>query len=127
MATRNPTIKEELQPQTTNEESLVKAALVKAAKYIKINKRKIEEDEEEVDFMPEKQITKNPFKKAEIKSVYVEVGANLGSKQLKFGIHADINSEEAAVVKNRLYFECLGSLERHIKEMGSESGPFRSR
>lgn len=123
MATRNPTIKKEAQQQTTDE------SLVKPAKYIKIDKRKTE-DEEEVEFMPEKQVAKNHFnhfKKAEIKSVYVEVGANLGSKQLKFGIHADINSEEAAVVKNRLYFECLGSLERHIKEMGSESGPFRSR
>lgn len=112
MATRNPTIKK-------NEEGEGK---IKAPKFIKIEKHLPIEDEED-EIGPSRPV----FKKAEIRSVYVEVGANLGSKHLKFGIHADVNSEDPATVKNRLYFECLGTLERHIKEMGAESGPFRTK
>lgn len=62
---------------------------------------------------------------AKIKTVYVEVGANLGTKSFKFGTTADLNDEDEAVVKNRLYFANLGILESHIKELASQDGPFR--
>jgi len=113
MATSNPTIKKNTKK-------------VKAPKYIKIEKVPVE-DEADEEVSLEKGPLRPSFKRAEVKSVYVEVGANLGTKQLKFGIHADVNSEDPATVKNRLYFECLGTLERHVKEMGAGSGPFNAR
>jgi hypothetical protein len=117
MATRNPaTIKKEKVETIVTEPQQIK---------IKRRTATVVPNEDEPDELY--QVSKQTKKRAQIKSVYVEVGANLGAKQLKFGIHADLNDEDAAEVKNRLYFECLGSLERHIKEMGAESGPFRGR
>jgi len=95
----------------------------------------VEEQQEEIQIKtPAKRITipRIPAQvsekgRAKVTSVYVEVGANLGTSSFRFGTTAEINDENESVVKNRLYFEGLKFLEDRIKELSTQDGPFSRR